>query len=201
MGIAVSSSHIVSAAPSSSGGRLLTLFPCSSVGSLPQETVLHEFLPHESCPQHAALHKLLQRGSFPQGAIFQEQAAPVWVPHEVTGPASKSAPAWAPLSMGLQVLPAACSIATSHSPIWASTCSGVGSSMGCRWISAPPWISMGHRGTACLPMVFTTSCRGISSPAPGAPPPPPSLLILESAEFSLLSLAAKIPLTSFFFFL
>ena len=31
-------------ASSSSGAGLLTLFPCSSVGSLPQETVLHELL-------------------------------------------------------------------------------------------------------------------------------------------------------------
>jgi len=42
MGVVLSSSHIVSAAPSSSEGRLLTLFPCSSVSSLPQETVLHK---------------------------------------------------------------------------------------------------------------------------------------------------------------
>ena len=53
MGVAVSASHIVSAAPfSSSWGGLLTLFPCSSVGSLPQETVLHELLQHESSPSH-----------------------------------------------------------------------------------------------------------------------------------------------------
>ena len=42
MGVGVSSPHVVSAVPSSSGAGLLTLFPCSSVGSLPQETVLHE---------------------------------------------------------------------------------------------------------------------------------------------------------------
>jgi len=44
MGVMLSSSCVVSAAPSSSGGGLLTLFPCSSVGSLPRETVLHELL-------------------------------------------------------------------------------------------------------------------------------------------------------------
>jgi len=92
MGTAVSSSHIVSAAPSSSGGGLLTLCPCSSVGSLPRETV----------------HKLLQCKSFPQDAVLQEQAAPAWVPHQVTSPASKPAPAWAPPSTGPQVLPGAC---------------------------------------------------------------------------------------------
>jgi len=49
MGVAVSSSHVVSDAPSFSGGGVLTLCPCSRVGSLLQETVLH---------------KLLQQGSF-----------------------------------------------------------------------------------------------------------------------------------------
>ncbi|KAK4817862.1 hypothetical protein QYF61_001531 [Mycteria americana] len=38
------------------------------------------------------------------------------------------------------------------------------------------------RGTACLTMVFTRGCRGISAPVPGAPPPPPSSLALVSAE-------------------
>ena len=33
-------------------------------------------------------------------------------------------------------------------------------SMGCGWISAPPWTSMGSRGTACLTMIFIKSCRG-----------------------------------------
>jgi len=63
--------------------------------------------------------------------------------------------------MGPQVLPGACSSAGSprgHSLLQASTCSGMGSSMGCR-------------GTACLTMVFIMSCRGISAPVPGAPPP------------------------------
>jgi len=128
MGVAVSSSHVVSVAPSSSGGRLLTLFPCSSVGSLPQEIVLYELLQCESFPWAAVLHKLPKCGSLPQGAALQEQAAPAWVPHRVTGPASKPAPAWAPLSMGPQVLAGACSSAGSprgHSLLWASTCSSV----------------------------------------------------------------------------
>ena len=38
MGLAVSSPHIVSAAPSSSGEGLLTLFPCSSMGDSPPWT-------------------------------------------------------------------------------------------------------------------------------------------------------------------
>uniref|UniRef100_A0A8C0B7V8 Protein kinase domain containing, cytoplasmic n=1 Tax=Buteo japonicus TaxID=224669 RepID=A0A8C0B7V8_9AVES len=88
MGVGVSSSHVVSAAPSSSGAGLLTLFLCSSVGSLPQETVLHELPQHESFPWAAVLHKLLQCGSLPWAAVLQAQTAPAWVP------------------MGSQVLPA-----------------------------------------------------------------------------------------------
>ena len=72
-------------------------------------------------------------------------------------------------------------------------------STGYRWISAPPWTSMGCRGTACLTMVFSTGCiRGISAPVFGAPPPPPSTLTLVSAAFSLLSPAGKWPYAGFF---
>jgi len=159
------------------------LFPCCSVRSLPQETDLHKLLQLESFPRAAVLHKLLLRGSLLQGSILQEQAAPVWVPHGVASPASKAAPAWAPLSTGPQVLAGACSsegFPQDHSLFRASTCSGVGSSTGCRW-------------TTCLTMVFTTSCWGISALALGAPPPPPSSLNLVSAEFLCLSLAAKCP--------
>jgi len=83
MGVVVSSSHIVSAAPSSSGGGLLTLCPCSTVRSFSQETVLHKLLQCESFLRAAALHelpsvgpshgvqsfrnRLLQRG-FPMGS-------------------------------------------------------------------------------------------------------------------------------------
>jgi len=42
-------------------------------------------------------------------------------------------------------------------------------SMGCRWISAPPWASMGCRGSACLTVVFSTICGGILASTPGAP--------------------------------
>lgn len=41
--------------------------------------------------------------SLPQGAAPQGQAAPVWVPHNITGPSRKPLPAQAPLSTGLQV--------------------------------------------------------------------------------------------------
>ena len=109
----VCSSHIVSAAPSSSAGGLLTLCPCSNAKSLSREIVLHELLQIDSFPRVAALHELPQRGCFLWGAVLQEQAAPTWVPHGVTSPARKPAPVWAPLSMGLQVLAGACSSACS----------------------------------------------------------------------------------------
>ena len=117
------------------------------------------------------------------------QTAPAWVPYGVTSPARKPAPAWAPLSTGPQVLPGACSSVGFPMESWpslgVSTCSGVGSSRGYRWASFPPWTSLGCRGTACLTMVFTTGCRGISAPAPGASPPPPSSLTLGSAGLFL----------------
>jgi len=127
IGVEVSSSHIVSAVPSCSGGGLLTLFPCPSVRSLSQETVLQKLLQHEPFPRAAGLHELPQHGSLLQGAVLQEQAAPAWVPHGVTSPVSNL------LRRGLlgpQVLAGACSITGSpwgHSLLQASTCSGVGS--------------------------------------------------------------------------
>jgi len=163
MGVVVSSSHIVSAAPSSSRGGLLTLFPCSSTGSPQGHSLLRSF----TCSSI---------GSLPWGTVLQEQAAPAWVPRRVTSPARKPASAWAPLSTGLQVLAGACSSMGSpqgHSLLRASPCSVMGSSKGCRWRSTPLWTSMGCRGTACLSMVVFTGCRGkISTPASGAPPPP-----------------------------
>jgi len=128
-----------------------TLCPCSSLRSLSRETVLHKLLQRESFPQAAALHRLPQRGSFPQGAVPQEQAAPAWVPHRVKSPASKPAPAWAPLSVGPQVLAAACSSTGSpwgHSFLQASTCSGIGSlpqaTGGDLLHRRPPWTTSGQ---------------------------------------------------------
>ena len=117
VGFAVSSSHVVSATPSSSGGGLLTPCPCSSMmRSLSRETALYKLLQRESFPRAAALHKLPQCGSFPRGAVLQEQAAPAWVPHRVTSPAGKPAPARAPLSTGPQVLAGACHFSAGFSP-------------------------------------------------------------------------------------
>jgi len=144
----VISPQVVSAAPSSSGGRLLTLFPCSSVRSLSRETVLHKLLQCQSFPWASALHELPQHGSFPQSAVLQEQAAPAWVPHGVTSPASKPASAWGPLSMGPQVLAGACSSTDSprgHSYLQSSFCSSVGS---LPWAAGGYLLHSGHPWTS-----------------------------------------------------
>jgi len=123
-----SSSHAVSATPSSLGERLLTLCLCYRMRSLSWETVLHKLLQYESFPWDEILHQLPQHGSFSQGAVLLEQDAPVQIPQGVTSPASEPAPAWAPLSMGPQVLAVTCSSVSSprgHSFLQSSTCSGV----------------------------------------------------------------------------
>lgn len=73
-----------------------------------------------------------------------------------------------------------------HSLLWTSTCPGVGSCMGCRWISAPPWTSMDVQGhTPCR----TMACRGVSAPAPGALSPPlSSLNLVPTGLFHIFSL-------------
>jgi len=195
MGVMVSSSHAVSAAPCPSGGGVLTLCPCSSVRSVSQA---------------ATLHKLPQRGSFPQGAVLQEQAAPTWVPHGVTRPASKPAPVWAALSMGPQVLAGACSSTDSprhHSLLQASTCSGVGSlpraAGGYLLHRGPPWAA---GGLPASPRSAAQAAREESLLwCLEHLLPPPSSLTLVTAELFLshsltpLSLTAVSP--QFFFFL
>ena len=74
----------------------LMLFPCSSVGCLPQDTAFHKILQPESLPWATVLHEF-QSGCLPWGAVLQEQTAAVWAPHRVTVPARK--PGF--LSMGL----------------------------------------------------------------------------------------------------
>jgi len=165
MGVMVSSSHVVSAALSSSGGGLLTLFLCSNMRSLSQETVLHKLLQRESFPQAAALHELPQGGSFPRGAVLQEQAAPAWVPHGVTSPASKPALVWASLSTG-----GACSSVGSpqgHNFLQASTCSGMGS---LPWATGGDLLHHGLQGNSLPTMVFSMSCKGkLTAPVSRAP--------------------------------
>jgi len=66
-----------------------------------------------------------------------------------------------------------------------STCSGVGSSTGCRWISVPPWTSIGCSSTIHITVVFTRGCRVTSAPGTGALPPLPSSLTSASAKLIL----------------
>ena len=92
-----------------------------------------------------------------------------------------------------------------HSLLQASTYSGVGSSQGCRWVSAPPWTYIGCSGTACPTMVFTRGCRGITALVPGAPHSSPSSLTLSSATLFLSHILTplscfKMPFCRFFFF-
>jgi len=122
----------------------------------------------------------------------------------LSGLGSKIAPALASLSTGPQVLPGTCFIVGFS---W-------GHSLVCvhppdpAW--GPPWAAGGdllHRGLpcaagapACLSMVFSMACRGISALAPGAPPPPPSSLTLVSAElFDILSLSSAAVVQGFLF--
>lgn len=79
----------------------------------------------------------------------------------------KPAPVWPSLSEGTKVLQSMSS-PRGHS-LGTSTCSGMGSFLGCRWISAPSWTC---RGTAASPHSCNTGCREISALAHGAPPTP-----------------------------
>lgn len=109
----------------------------SRLNLTPNFSVLHTsgmplLLPH--------IPPLTQHGSLPWGTVLQDQTAPSWVTYGVTSPASKAAPAWAPLPVGPYVLLEACSSMGSpwgHSLLQESTCSSLGSFMGWGWISDP----------------------------------------------------------------
>jgi len=111
------------------------------------------------------------------GAVLQEQAAPAWVHHGVTSPASKPALALDPLSTGPQVLAGAFSRVGSpwsHGLLWASTCSGVGSlpwaTGGYLLHHGPPWTAVVQPAS---PWPFIMSCKGrLSALASRALPPP-----------------------------
>lgn len=82
--------------PSSSGGGLLTLFHCSSMGSLPWETVLHRLLQCELFLEVAAFPFSFSVGLF-HGILSRNR-----LHLEVTIPANKPAPTWCFLSLGSQ---------------------------------------------------------------------------------------------------
>ena len=91
----------------------------------------------------------------PWGAVLQEQAAPAWVSHGVTSPASKLAPGRGPF----------------HGYGWISDPSWT--SMGCRWT------------TCLTMDFITSCKGRLSAPVSRAPPLPPSSLSLVSAELLL----------------
>lgn len=124
MGAAVSSSHVVSATPSSAG-RCSHSPSAPRWGALPWETVLHEFLQHGFFPWASVLNELLQCWFLAWGAIHQAQTAPARVP--LRSPANKPVPVQAPFSMGPQVLPEAysrMSFPWGLSFPWVSPCPG-----------------------------------------------------------------------------
>jgi len=139
--------------------RLQLFTNCPSVGpSHGMQSFRNRLLQHGSPTGSQALPaNLLRRGLLsPWRHRSWQELAPVWSPHGVTA------------SLGHIHL------------LWRGV-----PSMACRWRSAPPWTSMGCRGTTCLTMVFIIGCRAISAPVPGASPPPPSSLTLVSAELFL----------------
>jgi len=155
MGAAVSSSHVGSAAPSSSREDSSPSAPAPAWGpshgrefctDFSHVSPSHGLQLSMTCPSVGPSH-----GCSPSG----------------TGCSSTGLPTGSQLPSGIPLL--RCGVP----------------STGCRWRSAPPWTSIDCRGTACLTMVFITSCKGrLSALASRAPPPPPSLS-LGSAEWFL----------------
>ena len=145
MGIAVSSSHIVSAASSSSQ---YSTAPVLGLSHKRQSSMKFSNM----SPFHGVQsfrNRLLQRGSSTSSQVLSANQ----LQHDL-------------LSMGHRLMVVSAPVTIS---------------MGCRWISALTWSSMGYRGTASLPVVYSMCCRGFSVPALGAPPPTPYSLTLVSA--------------------
>jgi len=194
MRVTVSSSHVVSAAPCPSGGGLLTLFLCSSMWSLSQETVLHKLLQHESFPWPAALHELPQLGPFHRVQSFRNrllqhesptgsQAPPAnllrrgflspWVHRSWQEPA----PAWAPHGV-------TASFRHPPAPVWGpfhglqvDICSTVD-------LHALQGDNLPHHGLH-HELQGKAPCSDISGTTSPPSPAPPSSLTLVSAELFL----------------
>lgn len=133
MGVGFSLSRVAST--SASSGEDSSLFPCSSVCSLPWDTQTINFFNTGSSHGLLFFMNYYSIGPF-QGAALQQKAAPEWVPHGVTSPATNllqhgvlSSQGQDPVRSLLQHgLPMGSQPASGTSP-----CSGVESSMGCRW--------------------------------------------------------------------
>lgn len=106
---------------------LLTLYVCSSMGFFPWQSVLHNLLQHESFSLlgAAVLHKLLEHVSLPCGAVFQDHAAPAWVPLQGHKCCQKTCSS---VGSCLHEVSSA-GFPWCHSLLWVSTCSITG----CRW--------------------------------------------------------------------
>lgn len=159
---------IVSTVPTSSGDRLLSLQPCSSVTSLPQGTVLHELLQCESFPQAAALCALFQHGP-PMGSQvlsadwIQCRLFSTWTQKFLSGACSRMNFPWG------------CSL------LWASACSGSRLSM---WIELCSTMELYRlQRHSSFTMVCSAGHRGITAPVPGAHPALLCAPTLVSAEF------------------
>lgn len=144
--------------------------PCSSMGFLPWETVLHEVLQLESIPSatvlqimlllyHGSLfhkvqsfrHSLLQHGlpvgsQVPPGNLLQHGLSSL---HGSTGP---------------------CHPSFRHHQLWCGS---------------PSWAAGTSLHPVLLHSCFTMGCRKISAGTPGTPPPSPSAQTLVSAELLL----------------
>lgn len=156
------------------------LLPClglRNVESLPQETVLHKCLQHESFPQAAALLKLHGMKTF-KNRLFQHESP--WGQESCQQTCSS-------MAFSLQ---GALGLARSilHYGLPMGSQSPLGIHLLHHWIlqrlqiDLCIWTSRGPRGTACFTMGFTMGWRGISAPAIGSHPPPPSEMTWVSAE-------------------
>lgn len=185
MKVMISLSHTVTAAPSSSGGGLLILFPCFSVGSLPRDTILHELL------QHVPSIGLSPSGTgcFSMGVTSPtHEPTPAWASPGVTTPFRHppaqyppswwiSASLWSPCAQGL-------------------SCLTLGCPMGCRGISAPApgappappaltWVSAGLFLSYILTPLFGYSCPGFSLPPKSVISGAVALSLMGSASASI----------------
>lgn len=147
---------------------LLMLFPCSSIESPLQDTILNT---------------VLQHGSFQWGTVLQEWTASerLQVMPEnllLCGFFSMDPSAWNNSSPTLSLHNLQLQITT--------TCFNADSPRGCRWISAPLCSPMGCRAQQpWLTVLLPTGCKRISALGPGATPLPPSTLTSVSAGLFL----------------